>query len=210
MPVSSASPARLHPLPAPGSAPAFRPDPELVMIVAAAQAGDDAAWTALVRRLEPPLRRVARGYRLTPAQVEDVLQTTWTRAFVGIQRLREPGCIVSWLITTTRREALKALQGHVSEHLSADPELGEHPDPREPVDELMAAESRAILASAVSRLPERQRRLMELLMSDPEIEYREISAATGMPVGSIGPTRARCLERLAGDPSLCALAKKWG
>jgi Sigma-70 region 2 len=91
MPVSSASPARLHPLPAPGSAPAFRPDPELVMIVAAAQAGDDAAWTALVRRLEPPLRRVARGYRLTPAQVEDVLQTTWTRAFVGIQRLREPG-----------------------------------------------------------------------------------------------------------------------
>jgi RNA polymerase sigma factor (sigma-70 family) len=202
----SGSPAQLQALPAPGSAPPFRPDPELVMIVTAARAGHDLAWTALVRRLEPTLRRVARGYRLTPAQIDDVVQSTWTRAFVGIQRLREPGCISSWLITTTRREALRALQGHVSELPSADPELGESPDPREPVDEVMAAESRALLASAVGRLPERQRRLMELLIADPEIEYREISAETGMPIGSIGPTRARCLDRLAGDPSLCALA----
>jgi RNA polymerase sigma factor (sigma-70 family) len=202
----SVSGAQLHPLPAPGPAPPFRPDPELVTIVLAARAGDDAAWTALVRRLEPSLRRVARGYRLTPAQVEDVVQSTWTRALVGIQRLREPGCISSWLITTTRREALRALQGQVSELLVADPELGENPDPREPLDDVMAAESRALLASAVGRLPERQRRLMELLMADPDIEYREISAETGMPIGSIGPTRARCLDRLAGDPSLCALA----
>jgi RNA polymerase sigma factor (sigma-70 family) len=206
MSTPSASPARLRPLPAPAPATPFRPDPELVTIVTAARAGDDAAWTALVRRLEPPLRRVARGYRLTPAQIEDVLQTTWMRVFVGIHRLREPACILSWLITTIRREALRTLQGPVAEQLSADPELGDRPTSHDPLRDLMVAESRAALRSAVGRLPERQRRLMELLMADPEIEYREISAATGMPIGSIGPTRARCLDRLAGDPSLCAFA----
>jgi RNA polymerase sigma factor (sigma-70 family) len=180
-------------------------DQETVVLVHAARAGDNAAWTRLVERFDGSLRDIARSYRLDPTDIDDVMQATWLRLFKHIERLREPAGVAGWLATTTRRESLRRLQGPVREQLTDDPQGGEPPDSEGPEDKLLAAERRAILARALATLPDRHRRLMTLLAAKPSLDYRQISSILAMPIGSIGPTRARCLARLARNGELQAL-----
>ena len=178
------------------------PEPALAALVDAARAGDDAAWTRLVRRFEPGLRNIARSYRLCPADVDDVLQATWIRLFRSFEGVREPAALAGWLATTTRRESMRLLQSGTREVPTDDPRLGDGVLPDEAEATVLAAERRVRLERALAALPERHRQLMLLLAGDETSDYRQVTAILGMPRGSIGPIRARCLARLAEDPDL--------
>ena len=168
----------------------------------ATRANDDAAWAQLVGRFEGMLRTIARSYRLSPADVDDVLQTVWLRLHQKLDVIRDPNAIAGWLATTTRRESLRVLQLHVREQLTDDPELLEGADFERPDAELLASERRDVLRRALGTLPTHQRRLMVLIASAPAADYGKISATLDMPIGSIGPTRARSLARLERHPEL--------
>ncbi|MEA2128210.1 MAG: hypothetical protein QOJ85_1101 [Solirubrobacteraceae bacterium] len=181
--------------------PSSRVNRDLAALVTDARANDHAAWAELVRRFDRMLRSVARGYRLDAADVDDVLQTVWLRLHLQLDRLRDPNAIAGWLATTTRREALRVLQLHAREQLTDDAELFEGADLDRPETELLAAERHDTLHRALGTLPTHQRRLMVLLATGPG-DYRQISATLHMPLGSIGPTRARGLSRLEHHPEL--------
>lgn len=177
----------------------------IARLVPAAQAGDPRAVAELVAAFDRQLRAVAASFRLQPADVDDVLQITWMRLLERIHQLQEPAAIGGWLATTVRRECLRMLQRPVmeeltAEHPSAALEGGERPD-----DAALRAEQRATLRHAMRGLPDRHRRLMVLLAAEPDLEYRRIGAALDMPIGSIGPIRQRCLDRLRRDGRLQAL-----
>jgi RNA polymerase sigma factor (sigma-70 family) len=180
-------------------------DRDQVAITRAARAGDADAWTCLVRRFDRVLRHIARSYRLAPADVDEVVQTTWLELLEAIHRIREPAAIGGWLATVTRRNALRRRQMHVRERLTDDQQLGDRPDSDGPEASLLEAERRAALAGALAALPERHRRLLTVLLTQPALEYREVGELLGMPVGSIGPIRARALARLARDPRMRAV-----
>jgi len=190
----------------PFAAPKPREDRELAAIVQGARLGDSVAWTRLVGRFDRTLRNVARSYRLPAADVDEVVQATWLELFQGIERIREPAAIGAWLTTVTRRKALRAKQLPLREQLTDDPDLWERPDPGDPEAGLLAAERRTALAGALEALPDHHRRLLSVLLTQPDLEYREVAELLSMPVGSIGPTRARALARLAGDDQLRAVS----
>jgi RNA polymerase sigma factor (sigma-70 family) len=171
-------------------------------IARAAAAGDEEAWRALVERFDHMLRCVVRGYRLDAADADDVVQTTWIRAYDHLHRLDEPAAIGGWLAVTARREALRTLQRGVREIVAEDPQPAEHPDAGTPETETIERERRAAVRAAVGRLPGRQRVLLSTFLRKPAASYDEISAALDMPVGSIGPTRERALSRLRDDATL--------
>lgn len=177
-------------------------------LVQRARAGDDDAWTALIRRFRGLPSAIARTYRLTGYDVEDVEQTTWLRLFESIDRLRSPERLPGWLATTARRECLHLLRSGSREALTDDivtraDDTGRFDDPG---DELIAGEVRTIVRNAVQTLPESPRRLLETLLLSPESTYADVSRSLDMPQGSIGPTRARGIDRLRRDPHVMALA----
>jgi RNA polymerase sigma factor (sigma-70 family) len=179
--------------------------PSAAELIAAARAGDDHAWTAMVARNEPMLRSIARRYGLSAAQIDDVLQIAWMRLFEHIARLREPDAVGAWLAVTVRREAFRVLQVQVRERLTADPHRDEIADFPAPDAAVLERELRTTLERAIAKLPERHRRLMEAMLREPELDYRQVSERTGVPIGSIGPIRGRCLLRMANDPAIQAL-----
>lgn len=168
----------------------------LVALLHRARSGDDRAWERLHDRFTPTLRGIARSYRLSPSDVDDVVQTTWLRLFDHIDRLRDPAAVPGWLTTTARRECLRLLQFPVREYLTADPDLGGHDESADPASELLAAELRAVLQRAVATLPKRHGQLMTLLVAQPTMDYEQLSRTLTMPIGSIGPIRARSMARL--------------
>lgn len=204
-PSSSAGNARSLPAAAPLGRSRERNERDLVALVQSARDGDPDAWTWLVQRFSPMLRRVARSCRLVPADIDDVVQATWLNLFEAIDRIREPAAIGGWLATTTRRHALRRHQTHVREQLTDDPQLGDGPDACQPEALLLELERRTVLAEALAKLPDRQRRLLIVLLNQPTLEYRQIGELLSMPTGSIGPIRERSLMRLARDASLRAL-----
>jgi RNA polymerase sigma factor (sigma-70 family) len=173
-------------------------------LVSAAAQGDDAAWDALHSRYDRMLRRVARGFRLSDADVEDVLQETWMRLLRSVGRLEDPCAVGAWLCTTARRESLRALQRATHEFPTAEAADEETPDPTEPDDALSLAERAAAMLAAIDRLPNRQRTLMHVLLAQPLASYEDVGRTLGMPVGSIGPTRQRAVARLRDDADLGA------
>jgi RNA polymerase sigma factor (sigma-70 family) len=175
---------------------------EVVELVRAARAGDDRAWERLYDRFSPMLRGIARSYRLSPSDIDDVLQNSWLRLFDHIDRIREPTAVAGWLATTTRRECLRVLQLPMRESPTADPDSGGASESADPERELLAAERRLILGRALSTLPERHRKLMTMLVAQPDTDYEQLSTALAMPVGSIGPIRGRSLARLRRHPEL--------
>ncbi len=185
-------------------------DGELVELVRDAAAGDQRAWESLYARFTPVMRAIARGYRLSPTDVEDVTQAVWLRLLHHIGRLREPAAIGGWLATTTRRECLRLIQLPLRESPSDDPALGDVPESTDPGSAMLAAEQQSILHRALSTLPDRHRRLMLALASEPPMDYRQISAKTSIPCGSIGPIRRRSLARLQRHPELQALCPSSG
>jgi RNA polymerase sigma factor (sigma-70 family) len=196
---STPSPTSAHPLRTSRRGGGER---EVVELVRAACAGDDRAWERLYDRFSPMLRGIARSYRLSPSDVDDVLQNSWLRLFDHIDRIREPTAVAGWLATTTRRECLRLLQLPMRESPTADPDSGGTSESANPERELLAAERRVILARALATLPERHRKLMTMLVAQPDTDYEQLSTALAMPVGSIGPIRGRSLDRLRRHPEL--------
>jgi RNA polymerase sigma factor (sigma-70 family) len=176
-------------------------------LVRAAAEGDKAAWNALVMRFSGLVWSVARAYRLSAADAEDVFQTTWLRLMEHIGQIKDPDRVAGWLATTARNEALKALHANRRASPLGDLDsldsLGAGVDDASPESVALATEEEIEQAdrarsmwSALNMLSERCRRLLRVLMASPPPSYAEVAAALGMAVGSIGPTRARCLENL--------------
>jgi RNA polymerase sigma factor (sigma-70 family) len=165
-------------------------------IVRAAAAGDDSSWETLVSEFNGMVWAVARAHRLGDAEAGDVVQSTWVKLIEHLADLKDPARVGGWLATTARRECLRVLRGAKRQLLVGDemPEF-EAPD-ASPDRELLITERDAALWRAFSRLRPRDQALLRLLMADPRPAYEEISAALNLPIGSIGPTRARALERL--------------
>lgn len=167
-------------------------------LVRAAAAGSSEAWAALVERHTGLLWAVARGYRLSTSDAAEVVQTCWLRLVEHLDRLHDPSKVGGWLATTARHEALRTLRHADRQAPSEDVEEAADARPTyESVEgEVLTAERDRLLREALTRLPDRCRILLRLLMADPPPRYEDVSAALDMPIGSIGPTRARCLRRL--------------
>ncbi len=170
-------------------------DPSTADLVAAAAGGDRSAWEQLVERYERLVFSVARSFRLSTADAADVSQTVWLRFAEHLDRLSDPERAGSWLATTTRRECLRLLKR--SDRVVLSDDLDQTVDLAADVDErVLRAERQDAVRSALARIPERCQRLLGLLVADERPSYRSISAELDLPVGSIGPTRARCLDHL--------------
>jgi RNA polymerase sigma factor (sigma-70 family) len=164
-----------------------------------AAAGEGEAWCELVEEFEEMLWAVARAYRLRDADAADVTQTAWMRLAENLDRLKDPARVGAWLATTTRRECLRALRAAARELPDAAPPEPAHRDVS-PIDgRLLKAERDTALWAAFRRLPAPHQALLRMLVAEPRPSYDEIAAALGMPIGSIGPTRGRALERLRAE-----------
>lgn len=179
------------------------------VLVRAAAAGDQEAWDALVSRFTGLVWSIARGHRLSSADAADVCQTTWLRLVENLGRLREPDRVGAWLATTTRNECLRTIRRSgrlVPTELDHDIDLRTAPPPPALDERLLAVERDAGLWQAFERISERCQLLLRLLITDPPTPYEEIGALLDMPLGSIGPTRARCLETLRRKAGITAAA----
>jgi RNA polymerase sigma factor (sigma-70 family) len=166
--------------------------------------GAEWAWRDLVVRYSSLVSSVCAQYRLGAADAQDVSGAVWLRLVANLTHIREPDALPGWLLTTTRHECLRLLR-HSNRQVPTDsPTLGELTDPGFDAT-LIGAERRVAARQACARLPRRDRELLALLFCDPPKSYREISVTLGIPVGSIGPSRARCLTRLRRMPSIAAL-----
>lgn len=169
------------------------------LLVRLAAAGDRRAWERLVDQYSRLIWAMTRDFRLAETDAADVVQATWLRLLEHIHRIEYPERIGSWLATTARHECLRHLAASkrimlVEDHDAAFGGTAAH---QPEVDERLLAEERAAaVREAMATLPTRSQQLLELLMADPPVSYTEISDQLGLPIGSIGPTRGRCLERL--------------
>ena len=171
--------------------------PEVGDLVVGAAAGDQKAWNELIDRYAGLVWHVARSHRLSYADASDVAQTVWLRLVEALPRLREPAAVGGWLATTTRHECLRVLRisgREVPDDLTAHDDIPSQDASPEAVVAL--AEDRELVRRALDRLSDRCRALLRALAYSPHDSYTDISAALGMPVGSIGPTRLRCLQHL--------------
>lgn len=165
-------------------------------LVRAAADGDDAAWGDLVERFEALVWAVVRSYRLSSADAADVVQCTWLKLVQHLGDLRNPAAVGGWLATTARRECVRLIQASKQQVPCGDDMLQRAAD-EPPLDaDLLRRERDGVLWRAVNDLRPEDQALVRMLAADPPPSYSEIGAALGMPTGSIGPTRARCLQRL--------------
>jgi RNA polymerase sigma factor (sigma-70 family) len=182
-------------------------DNPITSLVDAAASGDEPAWRELVDRYTPLLTSVLRRFGLGAVETQDVAQTVWLRVVEHLGSLREPQALPSWLISIAKREALRC----VSERQRSvpydplDPSwLPSAAEGAEPDAELLRAERHEVLLAGLAELPARQRELLILLTADPPLSYAQISRRAGIRPGSIGPTRARALDRLRGTSAVRA------
>jgi RNA polymerase sigma factor (sigma-70 family) len=176
-------------------------------LVAAALDGDHSSWSRLVDRFTPLVLSVVRRHRLNGSDAEDVVQTVWLRLIEHLRGIREPEALPGWIVTTARNECLRVIR---TQKGVSPVDLGEQGWPEgaggPAVDsDLLEAERHEALLSALAELPDRQRALLLLLIEDPPVSYEEISRRLGLPVGSIGPTRARALARVRAHGAMQAL-----
>lgn len=163
----------------------------------AARAGDRSALDVLVAELTPLVWHVARGGGLDRATAEDVVQTVWLALLRHLERLSEPKALIGWLITTTRREASR-IRRRGSGQLELPTEIAEQLEGTDPLPEaeLLRDERDRQLWSAFHRLPQRCQELLRMTVLAGRAEYSLVAEQLGMPHGSIGPTRGRCLSSL--------------
>ena len=177
-------------------------------LVRHARKGDADAWGALVERFAPLIWSICRRYQLEPADASDVGQYVWLRLVDQLGAVHDPAALPGWLATTTRRECLRFRQTErrqqaLERALDAEAIHDEQAGIAE--RELLLAERHAALREALSRLSPPCQRLIAVLTEDPPVPYAEISARLGLPVGSIGPNRGRCLKKLRRHPAIAAL-----
>lgn len=169
-------------------------------LVLAAGRGEQAAWNELVTRFTPLVRSIGRTYRLDDSDVEDVGQVVFLRLVEHVARIRDPHALPKWIATTARNESLRMASSRLRT-IPTDPldiEAG-HLDsvPNRDVDaSLMRNEEVEAVRAGLAELPPTQRNLLRLLADDRPLSYRDIGTLLAMPIGSIGPTRARGLARL--------------
>lgn len=161
-------------------------------LVIRAGRGDAAAWRMIVDRYSRLLCAIARSYGLSGADADDVVQTTWLRLVERLSLLRDPARVGTWLAVTARRESLATLRRLGRER----PLHGHTPSVTGPHHVVFGRDLASSLGAALDAVPARCRNLLELFIASPQLSYSEISAALGVPVGSVGPTRARCLTQL--------------
>ncbi len=171
---------------------------DVAELVRRATDGDLNAWDRLVEQFERLIWSITVDFKLVESDAADVAQTTWLRLLEHIHRIEYPERVGSWLAATARNECLRTLAarkrvvlGHddveLTSAVACEPEVDER---------LLANETAQAVRDAVSCLPRRWQRLLEMLMADPPVPYAEISDRLELPVGSIGPTRRRCLVQL--------------
>jgi RNA polymerase sigma factor (sigma-70 family) len=174
-------------------------DYPITSLVDAAAAGEEHGWHEIVDRYTLLLGCVIRRFRLTAAETQDVAETVWLRLIEHLSDLREPRALPTWIITTGKRESLRCRSDR-RRTVPDDP-----PDPSwlpfqaedpEPEAELLRTGRNEALLAGLAELPTRQRELLLLLVADPPLSYAQITERTGIPTGSIGPTRHRALDRL--------------
>ena len=184
---------------APQSAQGRRSAEEVSSLVQSAALGDCEAWDQLVEEFSGLVWAIARAHRLSDADAADVAQSTWLRLLEHLGEIHEPARVGAWLATTARRECLRMLRV-ARRHVLPGDDMPDHASPDPAPDELVLLEERdQVLWRCFARLRPGDRALLRLLMADPRPAYEEISAALDMPIGSIGPTRARALERLQAE-----------
>jgi RNA polymerase sigma factor (sigma-70 family) len=185
-----------------------RGGPVVIDLATRARHGEQQAWDALVERYCPLIWSICRRHRLSDADAEDVAQSAWLQLVQQLDKIHDPAALPGWLATVTRRECLRAL------NVTGRPLAAEHeqdadnlPDKQAGTaeQELLAAERHAALREAFPGLPPSDQRLIALLIEDPPVPYAQISARLGIPVGTIGPTRSRCLDKLRRHPAIAAL-----
>jgi RNA polymerase sigma factor (sigma-70 family) len=167
-------------------------------LVRAASAGDDQAWTRLVERYRRAVETTARNVGLGPADVADVAQTTWLRLFQHLGSLRQPERVGAWLVTTARHEAIRVSRRSQRETVTGD-EVDAEAESYETAEldrALLDAERDDALRGAFRTLTPRCQKLLHLLVGQESTSYASAAAELHMPIGSLGPTRARCIECL--------------
>lgn len=169
------------------------------------RSGDPHAMADLTARVTPLLWHVARGYRLSSASAEDVVQNTLLAFVRHAERIAEPQATLGWLVVTARREALRMARAEQRTDLVPEPAAAT-PDAeaRRPDLVVLASNERAVLWRNIRLLSQRCQLLLRVIAFAERPDYEALSEVLGMPVGSIGPTRGRCLAKLrallAADP----------
>ena len=173
-------------------------DWDLPALVKASMDHDEEAWDELVRRFAGLVAFVIRRYRLSQTDTQDVSQLVWLRLVEHLDQIREPAALPGWLSTTTRHECERHLRVN-GRSVATDPLALRSTEPADDhdVDELLlAAERRQVLIDGLDQLPGHHRELLLMLTADPPYAYADISRILGIPIGSIGPTRSRALDKL--------------
>ena len=185
-----------------------RDDSVDIDLVARARGGEIQAWNALLDRYDPLISSTCRKYRLDRADTDDVSQSVWLRLVDQLDKIRDPAALPGWLATTARRECARVARAAHGPHavvFALDAENLPDAQAEAAEAELLAAERHAALREAFTALPPACQRLVAELTADPPMPYTEVSAKLGIPVGSIGPTRSRCLDRMRRYPAIAAL-----
>jgi RNA polymerase sigma factor (sigma-70 family) len=186
----------------------MRDDPAVIALVTQARDGDQRAWDEIVDRYGPLVWAICRRYQLSRSDTDDVAQTVWLLLVEQLGRLRQPAALPGWIATTTARECLRVVRRASRYDRSELPGDGQlEPDASPLIEqEVLAAELNAAVRAAFTELPDRCRKLLSMLISDPPASYEQISATLSIKIGSIGPQRARCLDRMRRSPSLSAFS----
>lgn len=170
---------------------------DITAVVRRAADGDMHAWDRLVDQYGRLIWSITVRFKLEESDAADVVQTTWMRLIEHIDRIEQPDRVGSWLAATARNECLRHMAARKRLVLVHEDQEFDGADHGPEVDEaLLAAERAQVVRDALAHLPSQWQQLLELLMADPPVTYAEISDQLGLPVGSIGPTRGRCLAKL--------------
>jgi RNA polymerase sigma factor (sigma-70 family) len=187
-------------------------DPGVIELVRAAASGDSGAWDSLVKRYMPLVTSVAMRYRVVEDDLADVSQTVWLQLVQHLGQIRTPAALPGWLVTTTRNECFRLTRVR-RKTVSVDPQIeppvrpgsGSQADIVDFDRELVRGERHAALLAAFAELSDQHRELLMLMLADPPLTYEDISQRLGIPIGGIGPTRARALDKLRRSPAMAAL-----
>ena len=186
----------------------MRNDSPVTDLVTLARSGDQHAWNALVERYAPLVWSICRRHQLSRTDADDVGQTVWLRLVDTLDKIRDPAALPGWLATTTQRECWRlhrAAQRSQPSGQTAGTENIPDDQAQTAEQEVLTAERHAALREAAADLPPDCQRLLALLTEDPPVPYAQISARLGIAVGTIGPTRSRCLQKLRRHPAIARL-----
>jgi RNA polymerase sigma factor (sigma-70 family) len=164
------------------------------------RAGEEPALDDLVRLMSPVLWHVVRATGLDRESTEDVVQNTWLTLVRSGDSVRDAQAITRWLCTAARREAWRVSKASARLRPVDDDVLAARmPDEASPETDVVVRDDNAQLWDALGRLPERCRKLLRIVAWEPRPDYSSVADTLEMPIGSIGPTRRRCLDKLRGE-----------